>query len=80
MPSETIWLWRFAKKMCPRFREIPYPAAVVWNVGLVLRCRELLLVVAEEGDALLVVSGERVVPHDGVDAGVREVLAGGAAQ
>ena len=52
----------------------------MWNVGLVFRCRELLLVVAEEGDALLVVPGERVVPHDGVDAGVREVLAGGAAQ
>ena len=57
-----------------------HPATVVRNVGLVSRGRELLLVVAEERDALLVVPRERVVPHDGVDAGVCEVLAGGAAQ
>ncbi len=51
-----------------------YPASVHVDGRLVPHGAELVLVVAEELEGEVVVPGVVVVPGDGVDAGVGEVL------
>lgn len=54
--------------------DMPYPASVHLDVGLVPHGAELVVVVAEQLEREVVVPGVVVVPGHGVDAGVGEVL------